>query len=314
MIFYVTERGTFHRCPRQAWLTSKNGLHLTPIMQPLALSVGSIMARAHQLWLEQPDVSLHEHAMQASDELLSKVKQRYERQIGTRPSEAELEETYQSIHMALAMAGHYAAKYGSPLPDGYDLVNAEQKIQVPIPGTEHFLEGRFDALLRHKSGRLDIFEQKTYKNRPVPDALQRSDQYMRAYPWMLLQVYQDSMPCVLYDGQWRRDEIPRGRTFDDLFFRTLLIPNRSVLDEFERVLPIEASEMARMYQNPAQYAYPVIPWQGCWDCKMDGGVTNKGRLCSAMSRSEDTELIKNNYYTQRDDDVDDTATATDTDD
>jgi hypothetical protein len=135
-VFTVTERGVFSRCRRQAVLTSKNGRHLGRLFPPLNLSVGTIVHRAHQLWLENPHKTMYACAMDASIEASKGVRERYLKQVGTYPSDDEMATTHESIDLALTMCENYALKYGTPLPPDYILIKAEQKIRVPVNGTE----------------------------------------------------------------------------------------------------------------------------------------------------------------------------------
>jgi hypothetical protein len=333
-IFTVTERGVFKRCRRQAVLTSKNGRHLGRLFPPLNLSVGTIVHRAHQLWLESPHKSMHDCAMDASVEASNGVRERYLKQVGAYPSDDEMGVTHESIDLALTMCENYALKYGTPLPPDYTLIKAEQKIRVPVPGTEHHcedcagsgvethsprtgvveavgpclkcfggtvchvLEGKVDGLIQHSSGRIDVLEHKTYGNRPKQEDLQSNDQFI-AYLWLVGQLgfnpHLDS--CVAYDGMWRRKVVPRGRTFDDLFARYTLTRSPAELEEFARFLPLELNDMAAQYARPDD-AYINRQWQGCWDC----GVRD---LCSAMSRGEQAQvdLLLQTKYTERHDDT-----------
>jgi hypothetical protein len=333
MIFTVTERGVFRRCRRQAVLTSKNGRHLGRLFPPLNLSVGTIVHRAHQLWLENPHKTMYACAMDASIEASNGVRERYLKQVGAYPSDDEMGVTHESIDLALTMCENYALKYGTPLPPDYILIKAEQKIRVPVPGTEHpcaacggegkvryvggftlneckecledrpgraihYLEGRVDGLLQHSSGRIDVLEHKTYGNRPKQEDLQTNDQFI-AYLCLVGQIgFNDHLDsCVAYDGMWRRKAVPRGRTFDDLFARYTLTRSPAELEEFERFLPLELNDMAAQYARPDD-AYINRQWQGCWDC----GVQD---LCTAMSRSEQAQvdLLLQTKYTERHDDT-----------
>jgi hypothetical protein len=330
-VFTVTERGVFRRCRRQAVLTSKNGRHLGRLFPPLNLSVGTIVHRAHQLWLENPSRSMHDCAMDASVEASNGVRERYLKQVGAYPSDDEMGVTHESIDFALTMCENYALKYGTPLPPDYTLIKAEQKIRVSVPGTEHTcskcmgsgvvfiqegvsgyvtcihctngtaahqLEGKVDGLIQHSSGRVDVLEHKTYGNRPKQEDLQSNDQFI-AYLWLVGQLgfnpHLDS--CVAYDGMWRRKAVPRGRTFDDLFARYTLTRSPAELAEFERFLSLELNDMAAQYARPDD-AYINRQWQGCWDC----GVID---LCTAMSRGETDHiaLLLKTKYTERHDDT-----------
>jgi hypothetical protein len=335
MIFTVTERGVFRRCRRQAVLTSKNGRHLGRLFPPLNLSVGTIVHRAHQLWLENPSHSMHDCAMDASVEASNGVRERYLKQVGAYPSDDEMGVTHESIDLALTMCENYALKYGTPLPPDYTLIKAEQKIRVPVEatrqhcvdprclhgkvyrpyysptvpdencptcgGTEeivHYLEGKVDGLIQHSSGRVDVLENKTYGNRPKQEDLQSNDQFI-AYLWLVGQLgfnpHLDS--CIAYNGLWRRKAVPRGRTFDELFARYTLTRSPAELEEFERFLPLELNDMAAQYARPDD-AYINRQWQGCWDC----GVSD---LCTAMSRGEQAQvdLLLQTKYTERHDDT-----------
>src|SRR5205814_7607271 len=129
------ERGVFRRCRRQAVLTSKNGRHLGRLSPPLNLSVGTIVHRAHQLWLENPSRPMHDCAMDASVEASKGVRERYLKQVGAYPSDDEMGVTHEAIDFALTMCENYALKYGTPLPPDYTLIKAEQKIRVPVEAT-----------------------------------------------------------------------------------------------------------------------------------------------------------------------------------
>lgn len=298
MIFSPTEIGSWQRCHRKAWLTSKNGRHLTKIFNPLALNVGTLMHRAGQLWLEQPETSLHNHALTAANEMLAEVAARYQRVVGGTPSASELATTYESIELALSMAQNYQQRYGQPLPPEYKLVSAEQIMRVPIPGTEHHLEGRVDALLLHiPTGRYDILERKTYANRPKEYDL-RFNQQFQAYRYMvkiLTGFPPELLPVICYDGLWRRTQPPRGRTFEDLFARYQLRTTPQEIADFEAMLIPIANGMAQTYDNPAVHAYPVRPWNGCWDCQIT-------ELCDSITRHEDYELLIQANYSERTDD------------
>lgn len=298
MNFAVTERGSFRRCRRQAVLTSKNGRHLTPIFGPLNLSVGTIFHRATQLWTESPNIDMHTHALNAAVEAENAAIVRYRLAVGANPSDAELSDTREAIEMAMAMANNYALKYDSPLPPGFKLLATEQKIEVPVPGTEHILEGRLDGLIQNeRTGQVAILERKTYKNRPKVEDLRFNDQFL-AYIYLVYSLrISDSIPIIAYDGAWRRATVPRGRVFDDLFARYQIGRNPIEVKHFERYVASELRDMAAVYKNPnSSLVYPNRAWTGCWDCKVS-------RICDAMTLGEDHEGIISAFYTERTDDV-----------
>lgn len=335
MNFSVTERQSFRRCRRKAVLSSKNGQHLGPMFPPLNLSVGTIVHKAHQLWLERPSISMSDHALDASAWAIGQISINYTKQVGCPPSDTEMLVTHEAVDMALKMCENYAIKWGTPLPPEYKLLSAEQKIRVPVSGTEHpcpkcggvgeysymhanvacfecigsgsqvhYLEGRLDGLIQHSSGRIDVLEHKTYGSRPRTNDLQTNDQFL-AYLWLVKQLgFNPSLDsCIAYDGMWRRDRVPRGRTFDDLFTRYTLTRTPAELEEFEHFLPLELNDMAALYAAP-ETAYINRPWQGCWDCSFFDGKNGEPGLCTAMSRNETglvEHLTKTKFVTRTDD-------------
>lgn len=297
MNFSVTEIQNYERCRRMAVYSSRNARALTPIFSPLHLSVGTIFHRAQQLWITDPRQDLNFHVLDASAEIQEATIANYTKNVGVSPSAVELLTLHESIDMALSMAANYYIKYKYPLPPEYTLVSAEQKIAVPIPGTPHNLTGRLDGLIRHHTGRLDVLERKTYKSRPNLKGLQTNFQFL-AYMWLLQQLnLTDKMPCIAYDGAWRRTEPPKGRTFDDLFLRVTITRSQSELDEFGLFLPQIANEMYDLYSHP-QNAFPNRQWRGCFDCQYDP-------LCTAQSRGEHAnfDALVSSTYTVRPDDL-----------
>lgn len=298
MDFSVTEIGTYERCRRMATYQSRNARGLSPMFSPIHLSVGTLFHRATQLWLEQPTIDLNHHALTAACEMQDLTVDNYTKLVGVAPSSIELLTLHEAVDMALAMAANYYVKYKTPLPPEYTLVSAEQKIAVPIPGTPHRLTGRLDSLLKHKSGRLDIRECKTYKSRPNLVGLRTAFQFL-AYMWLVQQLnLTDMTPCIAYDGIWRRTEPPKGRSFDDLFLRVTITRSQHELNEFGYFLPQIATEMFDLYTHPEK-AFPNRRWQGCFDCHF-------GDLCVAQSRGETDNFnaIMASSYTTRPVEVD----------
>lgn len=341
--FSVTERQNAKRCPRMHRLSAKGGQHLGLMLAPVYLNVGTLIHKGSQAWLLDTErkMSYEDHVTLASVDLLEKVQQRYLKQVGAPISAEEEEPLYEAIHFARTMAKNYEARWGTPLPDGFTLIRPEQHVMVPVPGTEHrceqchgqglvadsegfgtdcprcggdrsfeeyhYLDGRFDGLIQDAAGRIHILEHKTYNARPNAVALQNNDQFL-GYMWLAIQLGIGDVAGLAYDGLWRRDKVPRGRTFEDLFLRHEITRSRAELLEFQRMLPNELNMMA------AQLALPEDPyinrrWMGCFDCSFDdkktaNGVSRTG-LCSAISRGENVDAVRNLYYTTRDDDTED---------
>lgn len=341
--FSVTERGTFKRCQRQWRWTSKSGDHLGPIIPPVYLGVGTLIHRASQQWLLAGPTSKTTYAQFvtiAADEIITKAHGRYRTQVGVDMSPEEDDVLYEGLHFAEVMAENYQIRWGSPLPEGFRLIRPEQRVVIPVPGTEHpcelcmvgaitvfshdrpnpacegchgsglmlhHLDMRFDGLVLDDVDQLHILEHKTYKSRPRLDSLQTNDQFL-AYMWGAEQLGVGEVAGLAYDGLWRRDKVPKGKTFEDLFFRTTLTRSRAEFDEFARLLPIELNAM--WAARPAMIPFADLPfnrrWEGCYDCKFAGKKGDKD-VCRAYSRGESSlvDILLRTQFTTRDDDLDD---------
>lgn len=135
MRFSVTERGTYERCERKAILSSKNGMHLTPLQTPISFATGSMLHRAHQLWITDPSTALSFHALTAANEAIDKFKTNYRAVVGASPGDHELSTLYEATEFVTAMCDNYAIKYGTPLPSEYKFLSAEQKISIVVEET-----------------------------------------------------------------------------------------------------------------------------------------------------------------------------------
>jgi hypothetical protein len=196
----VKRGAVVERCRRKAYWSSKNGLHLTPLVPPLRFATGTMIHRAHQLWINDPDTPLITHALAACNEYTDNLKARYLERVGAPVTDAELAPVLEAVSFVWSMCENYSVRYKTPLPPEYRLISAEQKISIQVPGSEHTLEGRVDGIVQHvPTGRYDVLERKTYSARPKEALLTRNDQF-RAYCWLLKQLKLcDQLPCVLYD-------------------------------------------------------------------------------------------------------------------
>lgn len=347
-LYSATERGSFERCERGWRLSSKNGQHLGPIIPPIYLSVGTMVHNGAKSWLlnNPPDTSYEGHVLLAAERLIDKAKARYLKQTGREMAPLEDQELYNAVHYAQTMARNYQIRWGSPIPDGFRLVAPEQHTQVPVPGTEHecetclgsgeylgvgpgvecgacrgsgiqlhLLDMRFDGIIVDKLGRLHILEHKTYSSKPNEQALRYNDQFL-AYMWGARQLGIGAVVGLAYDGLWRRDSVPKGKTFEDLFFRYEHIRSEAEFEEFGRLLPYQLNDM--WAKRPAVRPLETLPinrrWMGCFDCSFDDDrKSGKLGLCGAISRNEVAlrEILLRTRYTERDDDTEDDDDAAD---
>lgn len=315
MIISVTERGQFRRCKRQWDYASFNRQGLTPIIPPTALSFGTLIHKCHEQWLLNPDEDVQKIVLRVGAEGLKALKERYKNIVGVEPEERELQNYFEQLELALEMMINYQKKWGSALPEGFELLQPEQTILMPIPHSEdicptcsglsaqeganrdcpecegkgfirHYLEGTLDGLLRDANGYLWVLEHKTYGNRPKIPVLQKNDQFL-AYIWLLHQLDMGPVGGLLYDGMWKR-RWEKDRTLDDLFMREPIIRTPEEIANFSTYVRDEAMDMAQLDLR----IYPNRSWQGCWDCSFE-------ELCSATDRGEDVDWIRARKYTLR---------------
>lgn len=282
MIVSVTEREVYLRCRRMWDYSSLNRQRLSPFVTKKALSLGGLIHKSFAEWLLNPQSSPVDLFKDAALAEIDEIQGIYLRQIGCSMSDIELAPLYESIDLGLAMVGNYANYWGSPLPKGFNLVQPEQKIEIPIAG--HMLSGTLDAIIE-RNGSLYVLERKTFTFTPKIEVLQMNDQFL-AYVWILERAFEDNkIGGLVYDGLWKKSQPPRGKSIDDLFVRHLITRPPEELSEFERNCDAQISEMA---SNP--YIWPFRRWEGCnIDCNFE-------KLCTAQSRGEDVDYIKNTFY------------------
>ena len=318
MIISVTERGTFRRC-RQLWhYTSRNRQALTPLRVPTALNIGTMVHKSGEEWLLHPETNAADHALSVINATIDVAKQQYRSVIGTDPHPSELEGLVDQGDMVYTMLKNYQEFYGSPLPEGYTLVQTEQTMLVPIPDTEHecelckawdnfakedcfdcngtdvayhYLEATLDAVIKDVYGDLWVYERKTYGKKPVMEWLQNNDQF-RAYTWALSRTGLGSVRGVLYDGMWKRDVAPK-RSLDQLFTRVPITYSNAELQSFGIELAREAKAMARAHVDPEEI-FRNYRWDGCWDCSPAIRT-----LCVMEYQGEDSEYYKQATFTRR---------------
>lgn len=287
MIISVTEIETFLRCRRRWDYQSLNRQMLSPIINAPALVVGSLVHLALAWWRENPDGDpVEQYAASAALELLNII-EAYTDNVGVSPTREELEPVDNAITLGKVIVANYVKVWGTPLSEGYTLVNNEQTLLVPIAGTEHQLEATLDALLVDPKDRYFVLECKTYGRTPSEAELNDKFQFL-AYMWAVQQTGIKPR-AMLYDGLLKVDHIRRGHTLADNFLRKLLVRSQAEIDEFGIQLAQIANEMA----NPSVALYKTVPvLGGCNDCS--GFI----KLCRAQSRGESLAHVLSNYVSR----------------
>lgn len=282
------------RCRQQWDYSSFARQGIAPIVNKPALQLGTLIHAAHAAWIEKPDSDPTQIFAFYAQQELQRIKNQYRHNVGMNISDEELDSTYENIKLGAAMIANYKAHWQTPLPEGFKAIAPEQTILVPIPtydkgyAAQHLLEMTLDTLLQHeRSGLIYVHERKTYGARPGVETLAMSDQFL-GYIWGVTQLGIGEVGGIAYDGMWKREKPPKGKTEDDLFMRLLLSREPAELERFGRDLAAQANEMA----NPNVPIYLNRRWEGCWDC-------NYARLCVAEVKGEDSEYVRKEYYTAR---------------
>lgn len=321
--FSVTERGTFKVCRRQHNFSSLNREGLENITPNKNLLLGSLVHATLADWNMDPGINPVKQFDYYATGAEANIRERYQIGYGFKMSEMEMDYYRTEVFdLGHAMMTNYLTKFEWPLPAGYHLIAAEQTVTTPVSGTEHcackqmcdcelcgwdqyrapsdyrsgdlclaskgcpciethFLESTFDGLVEVE-GRVFILEHKTYNARPSKNELEMNDQFL-AYLWVAKQF---GAVGVFYNGLWKRPTPPKGRTFDDLFLRTLLTRHENEIAEFGAMLPYELRDMEE------GFPYPTRAWSSCPSCGFQD-------LCKAVSANEDYGALIEEHYTKR---------------
>lgn len=327
MIISVTEIETYHRCPRKWCLTSLNTLKLvSKVNINSALDLGTLVHKSLAYWLSNPNDDLEIIFNDLAMKKMWQFLEFYKEVNGFRASSLELDVLTRITQLGMGMMRNYQEHYKHPLPAKYEFVAPEQEIVVEIPGTEHpcrdcnasgthivainnklvkcptcdgtgiahhYLKVTLDGLVVDIADKLFILEHKTYGKRPDIYHLSRNHQFL-GYISALHQIETpDNIGGLLYDGIWKRDELPKGKKLKDLFLRTVLLRSPAEVEQWWIHTARTAFEMeaqSRDFHHPSNY--PVIPWNGCDNC----GVQS---ICDSLNKKENVDALIRSNFTQR---------------
>lgn len=332
IIISVTERGTFKRCLQQWDYASRNRQGLTPLLPPLALGAGGLAHKALEGWLKNPSLDPQGILLAEASDFMAKVKEGYTTRIGVPPADEELAGLYEQIELVHHMLGNYRDHYGSPLPEGFTLVEAEQTIITPIPGTAHSCTAP-GCLVEANLSLADILRTADLSG-INPDC---KECHGTGTAWHYLEATLDfiakdaagqlfvgehktygSRPqmrwlrtndqFVAYD--WTLEQLHLGpvggvmydglwkrrlegkRTLDELFTRTLLVRGPEAIARFGTELAREAIRMAEVHDAGEAKLYRNFAWVGCWDCSFVD-------LCVAEMEGEDAQFVRDTRFAKR---------------
>lgn len=155
----------------------------------------------------------------------------------------------------------------------------------------HKLEGTLDGLVRRKiDNGVFILENKTFTFHPKRADLERNHQFM-GYTWAGNQ-HDLNIQGILYNGLWKREKIPNGKTIHDLFVREYIPYTRYELESWEN----NTRELTLRIGDPNYVPVrSVPPVGGCNGVNMCGFKD----LCDARFKRTNYDFILASRYTKR---------------
>jgi CRISPR/Cas system-associated exonuclease Cas4 (RecB family) len=283
--FSISEIRTYQRCRRKRQYYSSNVNNLEPIITKPHFIVGTLIHEVFSQWIKTPNLDPNTLYTVYSHDAVKKYAEEYEQHLNMRPSTSELEPVLEAVDMGKCMIENYQSYYKTPIPTEYSVYDTEQEVTINIPNTDHQFLMKIDGLLSN-NGNLYVLEHKTYSQKPNAIALVMDAQFT-AYVWGCNQLGIGRVSGLYYNGLWKRSAPPRGRIFDELFYRQVLRRSRLQLSEFESELVELVNEMATTTS-----IVKTVPWNGCIDC-------DYSKLCQAHTNHEDVDYIKSTFYRQK---------------
>ena len=330
MEFHVTDISTFKTC-RRAWkYKCIEHLHKNQESQG-ALWIGRMLHFGLAAYYEQvkedgkvpaPKDEYRDLLLSSADYWLS---QKVTKAVRDKMWPGEVVTMNETVELVNDLLTGYLDKYY--MQDKFEVVAVEEPIRVQIPGTEHFLVGTLDMVVRMK-GKLWVLDHKGYKTFVEPKVLEL-DYQMSAYCYLLWKKFGEypagaiynqirkSIPCepmLLKDGKKLSSDKSIDTTVakylatiekhgfeisdyegilaklegNEFFRRELISRNKNELQTFENNLVLEALDMARAVEENSLYPSPT---KDClWMC------SDFQTLCKCENENGNTKGLKDMMY------------------
>ena len=299
MKFHVTDISTFKFCRRQYKYKNVEHLHSNKESKG-ALWLGRMAHFALAAYYEQ--VQADGRVLSEKEEYFNLlmnavdywVSEKVTPEVQEKMWPDELIEMNTTIDFVKALLTGYLDKYYGQ--DKFEVIAVEEPIEIPIPGTKHFIVGTLDMIVRIK-GKLWVLDHKTYKQFADTQTLEL-DYQMSAYCYLVWKKYGEypagaiynqirkSIPCepkLLKDGKSLSKDKSIDTTvekylaaieengFDisdygevlakleekEFFKRELIARNKNELQVWENNLVLEAIEMERAQKMNILYPSPT---------------------------------------------------------
>lgn len=264
MIVTVTEIDTFLRCRLKWDLSSHNRQSLASALPNEHLGLGLIIHDAMNAWRKDPTEMLVSHYNERVLHFLEEITTVYRERTDKDVTHEQLSPLLDATALGEAMCHNYQAYWKRSTPIGTKLRMSEQQYVIDIPGTPHKVEGRIDALVQDLSGNIWILDHKTYGQKKSRNVIAQTPQFM-IYAWMLSRVLEKPVG-VIYDGMWKRAEVPKGKDISDLFNRLEIGYPPEQMAWVETFLQSVVTEMA---STPAIRPTRTSDGSCVWGCNFD---------------------------------------------
>jgi hypothetical protein len=155
----------------------------------------------------------------------------------------------------------------------------------------HYIESTLDGLVRRKTdGGIFILENKTFTFHPRKDDLERNHQFM-GYTWAG-NAHGLDIQGVLYNGLWKRAQVPKGKTMHDLFTREYLDFNSYQIAQWGNQARIDLLKMGDPTLEITRNVHAVGGCNGVNQC-------NFKALCDARYQDTNYTYLLSSRYQKR---------------
>jgi hypothetical protein len=321
---HVTERGIFKTCRRQWKYSELWGLK--PKLEAFPFLFGTAMHRA----LEGRYRAIATGSpidVQEQQELIKQVFK--EETKGVKLTFETKQELIELRDLALQMILRYDQHWGGRDYTQDQILAVEEPLRIKVPGTNVFLCGKQDLVIKNESGMPAPVDHKTFKTLASDQQLYLDDQ-MTAYQWLLWKHYKTAPGSAIYnqlrksvpkvpqplkdgtrlskqniDTTWQiykeaiKEHGFKVKDYHDMekklkgnvFFTRTEAPRTIVeLQNFEKMLVAEVREMC----SPKTVYYPHQDWDCTWRCDFTA-------LCKCESEGGDVEGLSGSLYTREED-------------
>lgn len=286
-IFSATEMMRYQRCIWQWDAASFNRRGLAPVIGATYFEIGTAVHKSLADWLLNPQADLVDVYGGHAAAIAGKAINHYKLAHGVGPAPVELVSLMEGLDLGKSMMQNYQEHYKTPLDRRYSVVQVEQTIVVPIPGTEHQLETTLDAIIADLRGHLLPVDHKTFTYEPGADMINNNFQFKCYVMALQLSLPENIIDGFAYNGMRKKAAPTNKQTLADMFHREIVKFTKAEMVEHYALVAWLANQM-----DNTTYLPKTVPWNGCRGCEFM-------KLCHADSKQQNYQTILRKDYTQR---------------